>query len=102
MWTKTIAKPYLSSSNGCERIHEILARVMIRNREADVRREITLPPLTRRLVKLNFTPILRVTYNTLISSFTANAVLSERQDKDYLGHKSNTKVSTFKIQRHIF
>lgn len=63
-------------------IQSFLSRTMVRHQVP----EVALPPLTREKVMLDFNPLERLTYNTLLALFASNSVLTERTDEDYFFH----------------
>ncbi|KAJ3050706.1 hypothetical protein HK097_008312, partial [Rhizophlyctis rosea] len=87
-----VAKPFLEKGfRGYEKLKGLMERVMVRNRQEDIERDIQLPPLHEKVVPLHFTPIQRLLHNSLLSQIATNAVLSQREDQDYFFHPSNRK-----------
>ncbi|WFD35026.1 hypothetical protein MCUN1_001872 [Malassezia cuniculi] len=74
------------------RLHDILARVMVRNRAQDIEAECPLPPLERRTVVLRLARHEQRTYNVLQALITLNAALSHETDRDYFFHPSNKRA----------
>lgn len=74
------------------RLHDMLVRVMVRNRAQDIEAECPLPPLERRTVILGLARHEQQTYNVLQSLITLNAALSHETDRDYFFHPSNRKA----------
>ncbi|KAF2157789.1 hypothetical protein K461DRAFT_274019 [Myriangium duriaei CBS 260.36] len=73
-------------------LRQTLEAVMIKTRPEDVEKDIELPPLTHSIVKLKPSFYDKVTANLFTLVLTANAVTSERTDRDYLFHKDSAKA----------
>ncbi|KAL2913015.1 hypothetical protein HK105_207470 [Polyrhizophydium stewartii] len=69
----------------------IMDRVMVRNQQEDVMRDVALPPLNVSTVVLEFNELQRRVYNCMLGMIALNAVLSQREDQDYFFHKRNVK-----------
>jgi SNF2-related domain/Helicase conserved C-terminal domain len=81
-------KTYTSFS-GC--LRRILQNLVIKTQPEDVERDITLPPLSHTVVRLEPSFYDKLTANLFILVLTANAITSERTDVDYLFHKNSAK-----------
>lgn len=95
-WNMLMASPASDTAElewtAKRRLYDTLARVMVRNRAEDVDRECPLPPLRRRTVALDLSPLERRTYNVLQALILLNAVLSQEEDRDYFFHAANRKA----------
>ncbi|KAI9095934.1 SNF2 family N-terminal domain-containing protein [Phlyctochytrium arcticum] len=99
LFRNIIVKPFLDRQfRGFEKLRDLMSRVMIRNRQVDIERDIKLPPLYERQVLLDFGPVQRITHNCLLSAIGANAILSEREHQDYFFHPSQGKALREVIQ----
>lgn len=63
-----------------------LEQLIIKTQPFDVERDLILPPLTHRVVRLEPSFYDKVSANLFVLVLTANAVTSERTDIDYLFH----------------
>ncbi|RUS21339.1 SNF2 family N-terminal domain-containing protein [Endogone sp. FLAS-F59071] len=91
-WSRLVLRPYFDRRHGsATRLRSIMQRVMVRNRRADIERDVVLPPLYERVVALELTRWQYLTHNCIIAFVALNAVLSERTDVDYFFHRSNTR-----------
>lgn len=91
-WSRLVLRPYFDRRYGsATRLRSIMQRVMVRNRRADIERDVVLPPLYERVVALELTRWQYLTHNCIISFVALNAVLSERTDEDYFFHRSNMR-----------
>ncbi|KAL1647373.1 hypothetical protein SLS58_002701 [Diplodia intermedia] len=63
-----------------------LEQLIIKTQPFDVERDLVLPPLTHRVVKLEPSFYDKISANLFVLVLTANAVTSERTDIDYLFH----------------
>ncbi|KAL1623419.1 hypothetical protein SLS54_004408 [Diplodia seriata] len=63
-----------------------LEQLIIKTQPFDVERDLVLPPLTHRIVKLEPSFYDKISANLFVLVLTANAVTSERTDIDYLFH----------------
>lgn len=63
-----------------------LEQLIIKTQPYDVERDLVLPPLTHRVVRLKPSFYDKVSANLFVLVLTANAVTSERTDIDYLFH----------------
>ena len=70
-----------------------LEDLMIKTRPEDVEKDLKLPPLHHRVIRLEPSSFDKMTANLFVLLFTTNAVTSERRDQDYLFHASS--------QRHL-
>ncbi|GAM86506.1 hypothetical protein ANO11243_045200 [Dothideomycetidae sp. 11243] len=73
-------------------LRQTLEAVVIKTRPDDVEKDLDLPPLTHTVVKLNPSFYDKVIANLFTLVLTANAVTSERTDRDYLFHKDSAKA----------
>lgn len=70
-------------------LRSILGGLVVRHQIDDVNADIQLPPLKNTVVYLNPSFHDKLSINMFILSLTANAITSERTDKDYMFHPSN-------------
>ena len=70
-------------------LHQSLRRLIVKTRPEDVERDISLPPLTHNIVRLQPSFYDKLTANVFNLVLTANAVTSERSGVDYLFHKKS-------------
>ena len=73
-------------------LQKTLANLVVKTRPEDVERDITLPPLSHNIVRLQPSFYDKLTANSFNLVLTSNAVTSERADADYLFHKNSTKL----------
>ena len=79
---------------------DLFNAVFVRNRQADISKDVVLPPLTRKTVLLDCTPSNMQAQNIFNALIAVNAVTSQRVDQDYFFHKSqNTALQA--IVRNI-
>lgn len=88
----------LEGASSALRLKYLMDRIMVRNRPEDVARNVTLPPLQERIVSLDLEYFQVLALNCQIALIQANAVLSEREDQDYLLHPSNRTLLTKVIE----
>ncbi|KAF9574370.1 hypothetical protein EC968_006705 [Mortierella alpina] len=81
----------LETLSSVNRLRYLMDRIMVRNKVADVERDVTLPPLYERVVRLDLEYFQVLAINCQIALIQANAVLTERVDQDYFFHPSNRK-----------
>ncbi|KAF9956181.1 hypothetical protein BGZ72_002962 [Mortierella alpina] len=81
----------LETLSSVSRLRYLMDRIMVRNKAADVERDVTLPPLYERIVRLDLEYFQVLAINCQIALIQANAVLTERVDQDYFFHPSNRK-----------
>ncbi|CAO3575155.1 unnamed protein product [Mortierella alpina] len=81
----------LETLSSVSRLRYLMDRVLVRNKVADVERDVTLPPLYERIVRLDLEYFQVLAINCQIALIQANAVLTERVDQDYFFHPSNRK-----------
>ncbi|KAF2717785.1 hypothetical protein K431DRAFT_322880 [Polychaeton citri CBS 116435] len=79
-----------SAFAGC--LQQILNNMMIKTRPEDVDRDIELPPLVHKVIRLPPSFHDKLTANLFTMVLTINAVTSERTDADYLFHKNSAKA----------
>ncbi|KAI8977954.1 SNF2 family N-terminal domain-containing protein [Pilobolus umbonatus] len=92
LWKRLIASPFLQRKPwAIDQLAGILQRCMIRNRKEDIGREVKLPPLTHRIVYLEFDYYQWIAHNCQIAMIVLNAILSERVGPDYLFYPKNYK-----------
>lgn len=89
-WNKQVTKSFTESTVGsAECVRQILQQVVIRHRPKDIEVEISLPPLSHKIIRLVPSFSNRLNMNCFVAAIVANAVSSERTDQDYLFHPSN-------------
>ena len=66
-----------------------LESLVIRHQITDIEKDLVLPPLHSRVVYLEPCFFDKLSMNLFIMVLTANAITSERVDKDYMFHESN-------------
>ncbi|KAI7818097.1 hypothetical protein BC939DRAFT_307032 [Gamsiella multidivaricata] len=81
----------LASLSSASRLRYLMDRIMVRNKPADVERDVRLPPLHERIVRLELDYYQALALNCQVALIQANAVLTEREDQDYFFHPSNRK-----------
>lgn len=72
-------------------LRRVLEGIVVKTQAEDVERDIELPPLDHRIVRLKPSFYDKLTANTFVFVLTTNAVTSERSDTDYLFHKNSRK-----------
>lgn len=85
---------YTYESNGATRtlsgftscLRRTLETLVIKTQPDDVERDIDLPPLHHKIVRLKPCLFDKLTANLFVFLFTSNAITSERKDQDYLFH----------------
>ncbi|KAJ1555453.1 hypothetical protein HK096_007168 [Nowakowskiella sp. JEL0078] len=84
-FTDLITTPFLNGEMvGRNRLQSLLERIMVKNSESDIKKEINLPELHEQIVSVEMNELQRITHNCLIAFFVVNTVLSERVDqRDY-------------------
>jgi hypothetical protein len=78
-----------SSFSRC--LRQTLGSLVVKTQPDDVERDIVLPPLTHKVIRLEPSFYDKLTANLFNLVLTGNAVTSERTDVDYLFHKSSAK-----------
>ncbi|KAG0244428.1 hypothetical protein BGW41_007720 [Actinomortierella wolfii] len=73
------------------KLRRLMSTIMVRNRPEDIMKDISLPPLHEKIVRLPFGYFQALTHNCQVGLIHANAVLSEREGIDYFFHPKNTK-----------
>ncbi|KAJ3158125.1 hypothetical protein HDU86_003077 [Geranomyces michiganensis] len=87
VYKNIIAQPFLKRHHrGFEKLRDLMHRIMVRNRNEDIERDVRLPPLSEKIVRFSFRPLQRTTYNCIVAFIGANAVLSQREHRDYFFH----------------
>lgn len=82
-WRKHITKPFLERSQGAESVvRTLLNSLIVRNRQADITKDVILPPLTKRVIFLDATRETVMTQNIFNALIAINAVTSQRIDQD--------------------
>ncbi|KAI8320450.1 hypothetical protein GQ54DRAFT_291251 [Martensiomyces pterosporus] len=91
-WTSIMVMPY-KRNEPCarDRLKALMQNIMVRNRPETVSRDIQLPPLCEKLVPLPPTRHQTLTYNVIVAFFHINAVLTEREGRDYFFHAENKR-----------
>ncbi|KAF2760509.1 hypothetical protein EJ05DRAFT_287252 [Pseudovirgaria hyperparasitica] len=79
----------LSGYSSC--LSRTLERLIIKTRPEDVEKDLQLPPLNHRVVRLEPSFYDKMTTNMFVQVMRGNAITSERADRDYLFHKDNEK-----------
>lgn len=77
-------------------ISAFLASTMVRHKVPD----FVLPPLTRKVVKLDFNPLERLTCNVILSLFASNSVQSGRTDVS--AHSDNSRCEIFRLMSYLY
>ena len=70
-------------------LRSTLESLVIRHQITDIEKDLVLPPLHSRVVYLEPCFFDKLSMNLFIMVLTANAITSERVDKDYMFHESN-------------
>lgn len=74
-------------------LRRTLETLVIKTQPDDVERDINLPPLSHKIVRLEPSFYDKLTANLFVLLFMSNAITSERTDQDYLFHaKSNAHL----------
>ncbi len=73
-------------------LQRVLNSMIVKTQPEDVERDIELPPLTHKIVRLSPSFYDKLTANLFTLVLTANAVTSERSDQDWLFHTRNQKA----------
>ncbi|KAK4056843.1 hypothetical protein OIO90_002093 [Microbotryomycetes sp. JL221] len=90
-WRQCFTDPILKSRRGAERLGRLFDNCIVRNGPEVLKRAYELPPLTSRIIHVDLNEAERKTYNALIGVFSSNAILSQREDEDYLFHPSQRR-----------
>ncbi|CAL3973246.1 unnamed protein product [Diplocarpon coronariae] len=92
-WSHLVMQPrHGSKSHGSsECLRATLEGMIIRHRSEDVLLEVSLPPLSQKLVFLDGSIQNKLSLNTFIVMIITNAVTSERKDADYFFHPRQRK-----------
>jgi len=70
-------------------LRRMLETLVIKTQPDDVERDIDLPPLHHKIVRLQPCFFDKLTANLFVFLFMSNAITSERKDQDYLFHPSS-------------
>lgn len=82
-WKRLITKPFLDRAPGAESVvRHLLNSMIVRNRQADIQRDVVLPPLKKKVVYLDATTETVRTQNIFNALIAINAVTSQRVDQD--------------------
>ena len=73
-------------------LRSTLESLVIRHRIEDIEKDLQLPPLHNRIVRLEPSYYDKLSINIFILVLTSNAVTSERTDQDYMFHPRNRKL----------
>jgi len=87
---ESLRKRTFSGFSSC--LQRTLEAMVVKTRPEDVERDIELPPLSHKVVRLDPSFFDKLTANLFTLVLTANAVTSERTDADYLFHKNSAKA----------
>lgn len=90
-WQKYIM-PYHDGRRKLGSFRTLLESLVVRHRIEDIEADIQLPPLYNRVVYLQPSWHDKLSINLFLLSLTANAVTSERVDKDYMFHSNNKRI----------
>lgn len=91
-WRRDIVSPYCDGHpEGLRRLEAVLHRVLIRNRVEDLEKDVILPEISSRIVRLPFERLGWISYNALLAQIALNVVTSESEHQDYIFHPSNRK-----------
>ncbi|KAJ1742990.1 hypothetical protein LPJ79_001353 [Coemansia sp. RSA 1821] len=89
-WTSIMVQPYKRRDpNASKRLQALLQSIMVRNRPETISSEVQLPPLHEETVLLPPTRLQALTYNAVVAFFHINAILTEREGRDYFFHPGN-------------
>lgn len=88
LWSQYVMQPkHNKKSRGTPRcLRATLEGMIIRHLPSDVEREVQLPPLYKKTVYLEGSEQDKISLNLFSMMINANAVTSERKDKDYMFH----------------
>ncbi|THY33854.1 hypothetical protein D6D00_00604 [Aureobasidium pullulans] len=90
-----MTRPRMRTFSGFSKcLRRTLESIVIRTQFADVQRDIELPPLTHKIIRLEPSFYDKLTVNAFVFVLNANAVTSERTDVDYIFHKKSGKERT--------
>ena len=70
-------------------LRNVLEGLVVRHRNEDIEKDLQLPPLNNRIVRLEPCFFDKLSVNLFLQVLAANAVTSERSDQDYMFHPSN-------------
>ncbi|KAJ2787589.1 hypothetical protein GGI15_000612 [Coemansia interrupta] len=102
LWSSLVVQPYKRNEPGAsDRLRMLMQSIMVRNLPETVHSEIQLPPLHERVVEIPPTRQQALTYNTIVGFFHINAILTERDGRDYFFHPEN-KQHLRRIVKNLF
>ncbi|KAK2623968.1 hypothetical protein QTJ16_006602 [Diplocarpon rosae] len=92
-WSHLVMQPRHGpkSHGSSECLRATLEGMIIRHRSEDVLLEVSLPPLSQKLVFLDGSIQNKLSLNTFVVMIITNAVTSERKDADYFFHPHQRK-----------
>ncbi|KAI9664369.1 MAG: hypothetical protein M1831_002302 [Alyxoria varia] len=76
-----------SSFSSC--LRSTLQNLVVKTQPGDIERDLNLPPLQHKIVRLAPSAVDKMTANLFVLLYTTNAITSERKDQDYLFHKGS-------------
>ncbi|KAG0760146.1 hypothetical protein G6F60_010365 [Rhizopus arrhizus] len=92
LWHKWIVKPFLDRKPwALSQCGQMLSRIMIRHQKRDIEKEVSLPPLSQKVVYLEFDVYQWLAHNCQVAMISLNAILSQREGPDYLFSSKNVK-----------
>ncbi|PBP19439.1 hypothetical protein BUE80_DR009651, partial [Diplocarpon rosae] len=92
-WSHLVMQPRHGpkSHGSSECLRATLEGMIIRHRSEDVLLDVSLPPLSQKIVFLNGSIQNKLSLNTFVVMIITNAVTSERKDADYFFHPRQRK-----------
>lgn len=82
-WKRYITRPFLDRAPGAHSVvKHLLNSMIVRNRQADIQKDVVLPPLKKRVIYLDATTETVRTQNIFNALIAINAVTSQRVDQD--------------------
>ena len=67
-------------------LRSTLQNLVVKTQPVDIERDLELPPLQHKIVRLPPSAVDKMTANLFVLLYTTNAITSERKDQDYLFH----------------